>query len=236
MIRPDIIISWPKSCDYPLWRQYIHDYRAQFNEIIVVFTETNQGYDYRDFIRKSLFKDHVFTIECPAVGSGQDWRDVAVHAALLQSYNAPWIWFTEQDFLPKATFWEQANLLEINGAEVIGVNDGGPRLHPCSLLIRRETLNQKTERIFAVVPDKSDHFSLIERDLGLNKALIEYIDPIHWSHMNGLSHNFSLITRGEIPNWRKNEFDEYLKKSLKVAIPLDENYVKIVTNYLANIA
>src|SRR5690348_16350414 len=106
MIKPDIILAWPRNCDYPLWRQFIRENRPLFNEIIIVFTDTFDQHDYSEFVRRAMFQDHVLFLDNPAIQSGEDWRNVAIHHALLHSYNAQWVWFTEQDFFCKKGFWD----------------------------------------------------------------------------------------------------------------------------------
>lgn len=233
MIRPDLILSWPRNCDYPLFRQYIRDHRELFNEIIIVFTETNQGEDYREFIKQSMHQDHILFVQSPDIKSGEDWRDVAIHSALLHSYNAEYIMFIEQDFFMTDRFWEEVEEMQkTNNYDVIGVMDS-VRMHPCCMIFKRVALN-KTCKNFGIVPDRLDHFGLIQLDIenlqnGLRFGRIE--DNLY-THMNGLSHNLTLVYNGEMPNYRKEEFDQYLTKSLLVTVPLDDRYRGLAVKYL----
>ena len=225
MIKPDVIVAWPRNCDYPLWRQYIHDNRARFNVVVVVFTETNQGEDYREFIRAAMADDWILFADNPIV-HGEDWRQVAVNHALLQSYNAPWVWFTEQDFMPGEGFWEMVDSYESTGAKAIGVKQGD-RLHPCCLFLHRDILNE-IDKNFAANPPHYDHFGLIQQQLEERKEAIGIIDPKYWQHLNGLSHNMTLLYNGEMPNYEPDVMQKWLEDSAKVTVGLDPRFMALV--------
>jgi hypothetical protein len=234
-MRPDIVVSWPRNTDYPLWRQMIRDRRSNFNEVIIVFTETNQGEDYREFIKTAMFQDHVLVVESPEVPSGDDWRNVAVNAGLMHSLHSEWIWFTEEDFFPTSEFFDFIDITSQDpSVKVFGVYDGD-RLHPCSIHMKRTLLNQ-TRKLFGIVPDKSDHFSLLQKDierLSLDPQNGVAIIPKHlYKHMAGLSHNMRLIADGRAPNHKKEEFDFYLWECLRVDVPLPDHFGKLLKSYL----
>src|SRR3990167_3359008 len=174
MIKFDIIITWPKSCDYPLWRQFIRDNRDRFNEIIIAFHETNQGDDYRDFIRRAMFEDYChFVYSVNNISGIDDWRNVLVNTALIHSYNAEWVWFTEQDFIVTSDiYWTNLEKAS-NDNEILAVYQG-PRMHPCSIHVKRSLLN-KTSRNFSVVPNISDHFSIFQKEIEALQCPIYHI-------------------------------------------------------------
>jgi hypothetical protein len=95
----DLIISWPNNCDYPLWRQFLKENRHYFNEVIIAITESHQQQNYEAILREDLIPYHVQFVNPPQTPPGEDWRHIAVTQSLIHSYNAPWIWFTEQDYL-----------------------------------------------------------------------------------------------------------------------------------------
>lgn len=232
-MKPDIIVSWPRNCDYPLWRQFIHDNRERFNVIVIVFTETNHGPDYREDVKKAMLKDWVLFIDCPPVGNG-DWRNIAINQALLQSYNAPWIWFTEQDFLiaDPEKFWSVVNNAATNEKNWIGVKEGD-RIHPCCLFVSRQALNQ-TSKNFGIVPNVSDHFSVLTQELeALGSG--SFIHPEYWQHLAGLSHNLRLIMDGDMPNHQIDQFNNYLSKCLSVTVPQIERFKVLISNYLQRV-
>jgi hypothetical protein len=230
MMLPDIIVSWPRNCDYPLWRQFIRDSRDGFNEVFVVFTETYHGEDYRDFVRTAMAEDRVQFINMPQYNpSIDDWRNVAIHEALKRPSTAEWVWFTEQDFYitDPQQFWTEIGEGALS-CNAIGVLQG-ERLHPCCLFIRKDEL-AKTGQNFGIVPGVLDHFGLIQKDLEALKKPVGLIGPESWKHYNGLSHNFRLLSDGDVPNYQTEEFYDWLKQSLAVSVPLDERFVKLGEN------
>lgn len=233
MIHPDIIVSWPRNADYPLWRQFIRDERQRFNEIIIVFTETNQGHDYREFVTQAMMRDYVHFVQSPPIQYGlEDWRNIAIHAGLLHSYNAEWIWFTEQDFYPvDKTFWEDVEQAERDGFEVIGVLDS-ERLHPCCMFIKRSVL-EKTGKNFGIVKDTLDHFGLIQKSIKEQGIKTGIISTDKYVHMAGLSHNMYLLGLGEAPNHQKEDFLRWLKSSLCVKVPIDSRFRELAEAGLA---
>lgn len=233
MIIPDLILSWPRNCDYPLFRKYIRENRARFNEIIIVFTETNFGENYREFIKSAMFSDHVLFMESLPVGGNDDWRDRAIHTGLMQSLNAPWVLFAEQDFIILPDFWDDVNKYETLGVRVIGVKDAD-RLHPCCLFIRRDRL-ASLDLNFGILKDKLDHFGLIQKQLENEKEPIGVVQAEDYQHLNGLSHNMTLVYRGEKPNWKPEEFDKYIQESLNQGVvPVNMQWNGLFSGYLAS--
>lgn len=231
MIKPDVIVSWPKNSDYPLWRQFIRDNRNRFAQVVVVFTETHDGRDYSAFVKKSMAGQAITFVDSPIVGSGQDWRDVAVKEGLKFANTSEWIWFTEQDFYPKPGFFEE--IFE-NPAEMLTevfAAYQGERMHPCSILIRRKTLAE-TKMNFGIDPGRLDHFGLIQEDIYRINAVIQPIHPDLYHHYNGLSHNFRLICDGQPPVYQPAEFFYYLRESLDADVPLDPDFVEIAKKWV----
>lgn len=240
-MKVDLIISWPKSMDYPLWRDYIVRRTGRFNKIIIVFTETSEGIDYSDGIiehLKNASKKFLFIHSGP-VDPNEDWRNRAINQALTYS-TAPWVWFTEQDFFiyDDDAFWRTVEEQQ-DGHDVIGYHEGD-RLHPACMLVRRSAID-KTRRDFGIVPGVLDHFGKFVLDLqdqGVCIFTLPYQgrrtpDQLFY-HMNGLSHNLSLVQRGEKPVYKHEEFDRYLTISLMVK-PLDIRWKTMVSNYLKSI-
>lgn len=221
----DLLLSWPRNCDYPKWRQFLRDNRTRFNEVLIAFTETNQGEDYRAFIKQAMFTDYVQFGDAPQPRPGEDWRNLAVNAMLMHSYNAPWVWFTEQDFYPNEFFWPEVAHHEAAGCNVIAVYQS-TRMHPCCIFMSREALNA-TRKDFGIIPDTADHFFKIQQDLERAGAQIGVIDPNTYYHHNGLSHNMTLLYRGEQPNYEVPKFIEWIKESLAVSVPIDQRFINL---------
>lgn len=220
-MKPDVIVSWPRNCDYPLWRQYIRENRTLFNEIIVAFTETHHGDDYRHFVKNETFKDHVQCFDAPLPKEGEDWRNVAIHSALIHSYNADFIWFTEQDFFPHKDFWPWVHK---QNNSIFGVMQG-TRLHPCCILINRREL-EKTSKDFSANAPEWDHFGKLQIDFENMGMGWQVIPNRLYTHFNGLSHNFRLIAEGNPPNYQADAFYKYLRQCLRATVPLSAQFEK----------
>jgi hypothetical protein len=225
MILPDVILSWPRNTDYPLYRQFLHDNRDKFDKVIIVFTETNQGVNYKEFIKMAMSQDNILFLDSPPVDGRQDWRDVAVNFALQHS-TAKWVWFTEQDFTPLDNFWGQVAMGMEKEVDVIGVKDG-ERLHPCCLFMTRSAINL-TSRYFGIVPNKSDHFSIIAKDIEAQEFEWLLIPEHMYTHMAGLSHNFRLVADGQLPNHKIEEFKKYVIESYQVLVPLAPSWCAMI--------
>lgn len=143
---------------------------------------------------------------------------------LLHSYNAPWIWFTEQDFYPGEGFWDEVQRLENEGCEVIAVYQAD-RMHPCCIFIKREALD-KTKKDFGIIKDTADHFCKIQRQLESSGVKIGKIDPKTYTHLNGLSSNMCLAGLGEAPNYEPHAYFSWLEQCLSVTVPMDGRFAE----------
>lgn len=230
MSNIDLITSWPSHLDYPLWREFIHDNRKQFDKVIIVFTNMSIiDPDYRLFIKEATKKDDLILVDNNPVRGDQDWRDVAVNKGLEHS-NARWVFFTEEDFFPKNGFWDQVKRLKKYPSITAFGAWYDSRLHPCCIFVRRVDLN-KTHKYFGVVKDKLDHFGQFQQEL-VDIGPVLSIDSEYYQHLNGLSQNMHMLQTGEKPNFRPEEFKEYLKKCLEVKVALHPNFIKLANEYL----
>ncbi|MBU1110795.1 hypothetical protein KKB83_04210 [Patescibacteria group bacterium] len=228
MIVPDIVISWPRNCDYPMWRKFIRENRNRFKDVIIVITETNQGYDYSDFIKEEM-GGYCTVVKSPPVLSGQDWRNISTNFGLTLC-SSEWVWFTEQDFYPNEEFWEYISqiTMDLNNVNVIGAYQGD-RLHPCCIFAKRAVVD-KTRRDFSITPGVADHFYKFQQDIK-NISVIR-ISAGLYEHLNGLSSNFSLIANGGVPNYEVDRFDKYIADSLNSKETLHPNFIKVCQEYL----
>lgn len=226
---PDLIVAWPMHMDYPIWRQQIREHRRRFRSVFIVFTNMNVlEHNYRSFVRESMVDDNISFMNCPPVEGGQDWRHVAVTHAL-RSSRSRWVFFTEQDFFWKEGFWD--NIEEARTNYIATVIQG--RVHPCCIFISRDLLNT-TNKNFGVVPNVSDHFSMIQNDL--SKKDIHEIPQQYWEHIGGLSQNLYFLQKGELENISYNvpAFRKFCEDSLKVTVPLHDDFRKWFNEYLQN--
>lgn len=228
----DLIIVWPSNVDYPLFRSFIRQNRTLFNRVIIVFSMSYSGDDFTHFVNESMKDDACIILRSPEVKSGEDWRDVAVNYAL-NFAQLDWIWFWEQDFfVMDDMFWREVDKLSIT-SDVIGIDVSG-RLHPCCLAIKRSIL-YKTRLRFGIVPNKLDHFGMIQQDLEAINAAISYIPEKYWYHMNGLSHNYYLAHEKKEVTYEPTRFAIYMQQCLDVVdVPLDDRFIKVAREVVRN--
>lgn len=209
----DVIVSWPRSCDYPLWRQFICDERGRFSRVLAVFTEHSGPVDYTDWLKAN----------CPEVefmdslGRRRDWRDAAINTALAES-TAERVWFTEQDFFVRDdAFWN------IEGS-VVGFSAGDGRLlHPASLFVDRKLID-KTSRYFG--PEPVDHFYTFAEELA--RLIPATLLPIWcYEHLQGTTQNHSLIDKSEDTGvFKRVRFRDYLRSCLEASVPLHDGWAE----------
>lgn len=227
MPKMDVILTWPRNADYPMWRLFIRQNRAMFDKVIIAHMETNGGYDYRRFIEPVMQRDQITWVPATTPTGDQDWRNIAVNNCLGYS-GAEWVWFTEQDFYPLDGFWDDVRAAIDQGADVVGVMDGG-RLHPCSLMVKRSVLD-RTSKNFGIEPGRTDHFGIIQRNLSDLKVTTAIVSDDRYKHYAGMSHNWHLCADlGQPPNYKQGEFVDYLKKCLSADIELEPMWFEIAT-------
>lgn len=222
-MKIDVIVTWPKNNDYPLWRDFIHKNRKRFGKVIVCFMESNSSENYREFVMQEMEKDNITFLLSPPIGPDQDWRDVAVNHALQHS-DSEWIWFTEQDFFTQGDFWKNVYYAIDIGEDAIGVLDG-QRLHPCSLFIKRSVLDE-TSKFFGIKSGVYDHFGKVQGEPDMMRAAVCVIGAECYKHYAGLSQNFYLLSIGEQPNYKPEEFTNYINQCFECGVNLDPQWVK----------
>lgn len=203
----DLIVCWPRDCDYPLWRTFLRDNRWRFARVLTVFTD-GKGEDISGWLRGHL---DATCLDSPP--PDRDWRDTAVNHALDHS-RSEWVWFTEQDFTitAPAVFWPQMT-------RTCGWLEAD-RWHPSSLLCKRTDID-RTSRYFGTPP--VDHFWQFGRELE-RLTTIAHLDG-GWSHQQGVSHNHHLIDAGNDAGiFHRDEFRAYLRTCLAADVPLEPGW------------
>ena len=211
-MKPDLLTTWPVHCDYPVWRRWLMERRADFGRIIISFSEHHDGTDnFSGYVQQQLRPIGAEFVWSPPE-PGRDWRDAAIRGGLARS-DAEWVWFTEQDFSAECwpCFWRIAKTFS-ERADVIGIKEGD-RWHPASLFVRRAALDA-APRYYG--PEKEDHFIEVTDALQAEGWRFRQIGRGHWQHMNGLSHNHALVARGEPVTYKPEEFRDYLRACLEV--------------------
>ena len=185
-MKPDVLITWPSGCDYPLCRFQLSAFKDFFNKVIITFYDHGTP-DFRGFLR-SKYPEWVF-LESPE--NSVAWRERAVNLGLDES-KSDWVLFSEQDF-----FWKDDQFLhQVISAtklyDIIGINQGS-RLHPCFLLTKRSLID-KTSRDFSVKGANLDHFSQFSKEiLELGKFVdlkdLNLFSGRDWYHFSSLTWN-----------------------------------------------
>lgn len=229
----DVIVTWPNNCDYPLWREFVRANRHRFEDVIIVFMETNQGHSYKEFVKKAMAADGCIFLDEPTRPAAEDWRNNCVNFGLKYS-KSDWVWFTEQDFFPQNNFWQRLD--EITKTSLWGGVMVADRLHPCCLVVHKDVL-ENTHKDFSARPAEGyDHFGRFQSDIERLNVTHGYWGEEDWIHYNGLSQNFNLMSQGLQPNYHEREFADYLCKCLDVSVDLDQHFVIIVREYLKTLA
>ena len=222
-MKPDVIVAWPRSEDYPLWRRFVADERERFAKVIVSFTPPLGGDKARD-ISGWINANFDATFVEPDYSDGRDWRDTAVNAALDRS-DAEWVWFTEQDFLVRQpdVFWWAVDVCDVRDT-AFGIREHGTgRWHPACLFARREVINQ-TERYFG--GDPVDHFYRFGSQLGPVRPM-PILPDCDFEHLAGTSQNHFLIDRGEsVGVYHPERFRRYLADCLEAGVPLEPTWAE----------
>ena len=227
MLKPDLLCVWPKHIDYPLFRKFIKENRDEFNKVIVIFSDMAVDLNYSTYVRQAMKDDRVMFKNIKRAETGKDWRNEAIHEALLLS-TSDWIAFWEQDFIVKEGFFREVKALS-QRVDVFGYYQD-ERLHPCCIYIKRALLD-KTCKDFSPIPDISDHFSRIQRDLEKKDILIGVIPHRIADHLNGLSQNIHILQEGGEPNYNPEAFRKYCEECLTVE-DIHPDFKKLFQEYL----
>ena len=198
--KPDVLITWPSSVDYPLCRFQLQTFRSFFDKVIIT-TYAHGMPDFRPFL-KQVMKRTIF------VDSGLDsetWRERAVASGLEKS-ESEWVLFTEQDFFWKGDHFLYEVLKETANSDVIGIRQGA-RLHPCFLLVKRAAL-EKTTKQFGVLGQDKDHFTGVSQELlkiGKFKDIrdLGLFEGVDWYHFSSMTWNLFRIKDGDVKNFHE---------------------------------
>lgn len=235
MIKPDVIAINAVHVDFPMFRYQIRQYRHLYNDVIIGFSNHHRSMYLKGFIKEAMKNDHCTFVNDIKNLEGKDWRDVAVNNCLEKSTSSH-VLFLEQDFIihnPEVLKFALSDLDKTVGFREEKLD----RLHPAFLLVSREKL-EKTSKDFSAKPPDWDHFGKLWIDLesqGEKPVLLEdtqFQSPQDWEHMAGMTHNYSLLTEGQPPNYRVERFREYNKELLNLDIeqsPEFLRYIRIAT-------
>ena len=232
MKKYDVLLTWPNSVDYPPFRKFLRDYSPLFaNKIFINFNDTLIEPNFTEFLTNWFSLHSPVEVEFVGChGEQKDWRDLSINS-MLEKSTGEFVWFTEQDFFIKdpLPFFESVS-------PMVGLSSGvsfrqSTRLHPACLFVSRENI-EKTSKNFSANPPESDHFGIFSKELEKIEPVTELKDigleaGIHWFHHNGLSHNYTLAERDQVPNYDIPNFLAYNAASRECVIEQDPRYVEL---------
>ncbi len=207
-MRPDLLITWIKHCDYPLFRKYLRDYRHKLNKVIILFSEHNRFPYFDHFIHEALKDLDITFIDSAKLDWGtQDWRNIATNK-MLEYSDSEWVCSIEQDFF--ADDWEKLwgtvddlfRTSEHFGWKAMQGSQPHQEyltleyVHPSFWFIKRDLL-EKTDKNFSADQGLgADHFGLVVRDvikLGVTPVYLQDIGYVEWEkafHLGGVNQNY----------------------------------------------
>lgn len=185
-----VVICWPDSFDFPMFRENLVQLNKYVHEVIVVFTKHGDN-PIRGWLTRSM--DGVIFLNGEDSTRSGDWRSNATNLGIDRA-TGDWILFLEQDFFIKNYqdfFSKVFSAMEKNN--LISFQED-QRLHPAFFLVNQDELN-KTDRDFSVLGTHKDHFWSISRQLkGFCSHTylpdIGLIPGVDWFHMRGLTDNY----------------------------------------------
>ena len=248
IIKPDLLITWHESCDYPVFRATLEKHRDSFGKIIIYFSKHFREPVYRDFLKNSMQDlGNIVLLDPIEYKYGEeDWRNISTNY-MLQFTDSEWICSVEQDWFAK----DWTNLLSktedaMHRSDLVGWMSGTrfPYIHPSYWFMRRSFL-ERTNKDFAAHPEiyGSDHFAMITydaqekegrvitlEDMGI-EANIKTPEETACFHQGGINQNYLTYDQD---NWekalhRKELFYIYNYWSMKADVPQDPRFMELMT-------
>lgn len=208
MVKPDLIVCWPKDIFFPFFVKRINRDRGLFDKVIIVMTEGSLDGDCTRDIEHTLAGAIILAPNLLELAAGgKDWRNVATNIALEKS-DSSHVLFMEQDFLVGDDFFKKL-FTAAEDFDVIGFRDNN-RLHPACLLVKRKILDT-TSKDFGAYPPEDDHFSKVTKELMKpgGWVTLDELGITNWYHMAGLTHNTRMDKQGRVIPYRPDEYKLY---------------------------
>lgn len=214
LLKADILVTWPRNTDYPLFRLWLEKNQDKYNKVIISWTgveenEIHKSIGYLLPPSKAVFVDAERSDEY-----ADDWRNAATNSGLDAS-ESEWVWFLEPDFFMDTDMpYVLSDAMKTNNC--IGFYEAN-RLHPACLLIKRDIV-EKTKRNFSANHDRQlDHFCMFTEEVEnvCTPTTLQSLD-VSYYHMQGITHNYSLLRQGEKIGYKPDEFYLYNQKCLEL--------------------
>mgnify|MGYP001563284138 FL=1 len=238
MNKPDLLITWIKHCDYPIFRLFLKRHRDFFGKVIIYWSEHFRHMYYDAFIQKALVD---YGIECQFLPNieykygVEDWRNIATNYMLQQS-TSEWVCSVEQDWFVKD--WEKL-LTEVvvnsSKADLLGWwQPNGKYVHPAFWFMKREAL-EKTRKDFAA-HDGFDHFGWITQDHLANGGKIISTQDMGFEdfkdafHLGGVNQNYLQFGTPGYVFHRPEIFSVYNYWSIWATVPQSDEFLTLCRN------
>lgn len=230
-MKPDLMITWIKHCDYPIFRQWLRKYRDFFGKVIIYWSEHNRFPYFDHFIHEAMKKDDITWMDPVLTDWGtEDWRNKSTNAMVKES-ESEWVCSIEQDYFCRD--WEKllAEVVEAGKTYDLIGHPGKPGsqpnqdylkgeyIHPAFWFMKRKTL-EKTSKNFGADPARGwDHFGIItEEAMKLGIKTITLADMGHEVetkpdafsfHLGGVNQNYLEASKPEYVFHRPEPFYVY---------------------------
>ncbi len=192
-MKSSVIIVWPDSFDYPVFRSKLPELLSKVDEVLICFTQ-HGDYPMRLWLQQQMKHDKVSFLDAEAgsVFEG-DWRNQATNLLLSKS-KGEIIISLEQDFVIKdyGVFFNKVNRA-LHLSDVVKIQDG-ERFHPCFLAWKKTLTPRDVD--FSAMGSNKDHFYDMTEKLIKQKINIVELEDIDlfrgrdWFHIAGLTENY----------------------------------------------
>lgn len=233
MQLPDLLITWIKHADYPVFRAFLQRNRGYFGKVIIYFSEHNRFPYFDHFIQDALKDDRCIFLDTVETDWGrEDWRNKSTNEMLKYS-SSEWVCSIEQDFFTRDfPMVYHAIAKAAQTADLVGwQNEAGKYIHPSCWFIKRDVL-EKTRKDFAA-HDQYDHFGWITYDVEQMNGKIARLQDLgltdfkDFFHLGGVNQNYLEGLKEGYVFHRPEIFYVYNYFCRRQPVPMDERFVKI---------
>mgnify|MGYP001585955497 CR=1 FL=1 len=242
MNKPDLLITWHESNDYPPFRATLRKHRDFFGKIIIYLSKHFREPVYADFLKESMrdLGNIVFLDPIEYQYGVEDWRHVST-TYMLKHSNSEWVTSVEQDWFAKD--WDkmlEATDKAMKEADMVGwMNETAHSyIHPSYWFIKRdllESLGTDFKPHSEIVG--SDHFAMMTykaqergvkivtlQDLGFDCNFRQEADAFHLGGVNQNYLNFEELFEAKTIH-RAEAFFVYNRLSMSAPVQQSKEFL-----------